>query len=389
MNRWRASLALSWLTWGCGREPLDLLLPSQEKDPCLAFATASDCSENAALGCSFQPNAEGCLSTDPHCRPGRCSSGDPFVRRVERSFLLNGEPFRFAGVSSWGMLQPDACANVKAEEREAWVEQAYDGLVPARAKVARFFAFQNSAGASGTDFTLLDAAVRGARRAGVRLQLVIDDDDGGCSSGVKHDQAWLAGGYQAPEGAYALSYRDYAESLARRYRDEPTVLGYLLIQSFGGADKATLTSFATVMGQRLHGLAPNQLLSIDLAWTGDAETFSELQRLPVVDFIDVDDYTFKYPAADLDPVLLRALSDVDKPAVVGEGAFVLLGKDEVALQARAQAARERVSQWRAWGFSGALFWAYQPGWSEVSEEFDGRPSDPMLQPGGVLASAPW
>jgi hypothetical protein len=262
-------------------------------------------------------------------------------------------------------------------------------LVPAHARVARFFAFQNSAGPSGTDFTLFDAAVRGARRAGVRLQLVLDDDQGGCSSGVKHDTTWFAGGYQQPEGNFALSYRDFAESLARRYRDEPTVLGYLLIQGFGRADKATLASFATDMGQRIHGLAPNQLLSVDLGWSGDAETYVELERLPVVDFVDLDDYTFEYPARDLDPQLLQALTEIDKPVIVGEGAFVLLGADNDALRARALAVSERMSQWRAWGFSGALLWAYQPGWIAVSEEFDARPADPLLQPGGVLASAPW
>jgi hypothetical protein len=387
--RQSARLLPALLAIGCGREQLDLLVPAERDDPCRAFVSQAECSENAVLGCSFQPNAEGCLSSDPSCQPGMCRSGDPFVRRVERSFLLNGEPFRFVGVSSWAMLQPESCTTVKAEERQAWVEQAYDGLVPARAKVARFFAFQNSAGPSGDDFTLLDAAIRSARRAGVRLQLVLESDNGGCSSGVNHDAAWFAGGYQQPEGAYTLSYRDYAESLARRYRDEPTVLGYLLMQGFGAADKATLASFVDDMGQRLHGLAPSQLLSIDLGWGGDAVAFSELERLPAVDFMDIDDYNFKYPTMPLDPVLLNALAEIDKPAVVGEGAFVLLGKDAAALHARADAALQRTSQWRAWGFSGALFWAYQPGWVEVSEEFDARPGDPMLQAGGVLASAPW
>jgi hypothetical protein len=388
----RLALALSLLSAGCGRQDLELLVKADKDDPCLGFTSASDCAANAALGCSFQPNAQGCLSLDPNCRPGMCRGGDPFVRRVERSFFLNGEAFRFAGVSSWALLLPEPCTTIKAKEREAWVEKAYDGLVPARAKVARFFAFQSSAGPSGSDFTLFDAAVRGARRAGVRLQFVLDHNDGGCSQGARRDNAWYMTGHQFPEGNYTHSYRDFAESVAKRYRDEPTVLGYVLIQGLGGADAGVISSFVTEMGQRLHGLAPSQLLSIDLDF-GIAKdggvTYRELEQLPVVDFVDVDDYAFNHPPDPLDPTLLKVLGEIDKPAVIGEGAFKLQGGDNAALAARGQAASMRVQAWKNWGFSGALLWAYQPGWIDISEEFDARPADPMLQPNGVLANAPW
>ena len=388
-----AAAVLGLASLACGRQELDLLVRADQEDPCSSFVRESDCHDNAALGCSFQPNAEGCRSDEPGCQPGMCRGGDPFVRRVERSFFLNGEPFRFAGVSSWALLQPAACATVIAQERESWVEKVYDDLVPGRAKVARFFAFQSSAGASGTDFTLFDAAVRGARRAGVRLQFVLDDNDGGCSQGGRRDNAWYAGGYQSPDGSYALSYRDFAESVAKRYRDEPTVLGYVLLQGLGDADTSALSSFVTEIGQRLHGLAPSQLLSLDLDFGGTSANggaaFRELQQLPVVDFVDVDDYTFEYPPAPLDPTLLAVLAEIDKPATIGEGAFVLEGADRAALAARGEAAKNRMKQWKSWGFSGALLWAYQPGWGAVSEEFDARPGDPILQPGGVLSNAPW
>ena len=111
--------------------------------------------------------------------------------------------------------------------------------------------------------------------------------------------------------------------------------------------------------------------------------------IPAVDFVDVDDYSFKYPTLPLDATLLQVLGAIEKPAVIGEGAFMLQGGDDAALAQRGDEAQKRVAQWRAWGFSGALLWAYQPGWGAVSEEFDARPADPILQPGGVLESAPW
>jgi hypothetical protein len=277
-----------------------------------------------------------------------------------------------------------------------WVESIYEDLVPARAKVARFLAIQTAAGASGTDYTLFDAAVRGARRAGIRIQLVLGDQKGDCGATSEHDNAWYESGYQQPERNYALSYQDFALGVAAHFANEPTVLGYVLVHSFGafeGADPGALSRFATEMGGRLHSTAPNQLLSLDYALHGgtpdDLTTYHDLESLSVADFVDVNDYTKKYPATPLDPTLLKAVQQIDKPAIIGEGAFWLLGIKEADLAARANAARIRMVEWQAAGFSGALFWAYDPGWTEISEEFDARPGDPMLEPGGVVASAPW
>jgi hypothetical protein len=386
-----AALVFALSALGCGRQDLDLLVSTQTEDPCLAFETEDACRANAAQGCSFQPNVEGCLSTDPNCRPGLCQGGDPYVRPVGRSFFLNGDPFRFAGVSGWGLLQGTQCTSSKPEEREAWMQQAYDGLVPSRTKVVRVFAFQSSAGPDGRDFTLFDASVRFARRAGVRLQFVLDHAQGNCSVGGQRENAWYAGGYLGLDGNYTRSYREFAEALALRYRDEPTVLGYVLLQGLGGADPTTMTKFVNDMGQLLHGAARRQLMSLDLTWDGAdaAANYRALQELSVVDLLDVDDYQFQDSLAPLDPVLLETLASIDKPAVVGEGAFLLDGNDTAALARRAQKARERLANWNQWGFAGALLWAYQPGWSAVSEEFDARPEDPLLQPGGVVTNAPW
>jgi hypothetical protein len=379
---------------GCGRQELDLLVGTGSDDPCQTFQSEGECDANAALGCSFQPNAEGCQSRDPSCQPGMCRNGDPFVRRVERSFFLNGEPFRFVGVSSWALLEGSQCTTGKPEDREAWMQRAYDDLVPSRSKVARFFAFQSSAGPNGNDFSLFDSSVRYARRAGVRLIFIIEHATGNCSKGGQRENAWYAGGYQSPDPGYALSYRDFAQALAQRYRDEPTVLGYVLIQGLGdGTDGTALPGFVTEMGQLLHGVAPNQLVSLDLSWNGGGPdggaAYRALQQLPAVDLVDIDDYSFQATLEPLDPALLETLGAIDKPAIVGEGAFVVDSGDDATLAKRAERARQRLSEWRSWGFSGALLWAYQPDWSAASEEFDARPADPLLQPGGVVANAPW
>ena len=68
---WATLAALACSLTGCGRQELDLLSQVQDTDACLSFTTQSDCVANMGLGCWFQPNAEGCLSTDPSCVPLR------------------------------------------------------------------------------------------------------------------------------------------------------------------------------------------------------------------------------------------------------------------------------------------------------------------------------
>lgn len=378
---------------GCGRENLDLLETTSQPDPCLAFSDETGCQSNAALGCSFQPNDVGCRSDDASCGPGLCRSGDPFVRRVDRSFLLSGQPFRFVGVSSWALLLPDRCTQKEADQRDAWLTGAFDDLVASRTKVARMFAFQSSAGASGDDFSFFDAAVRQARRAGVRLVFMLEHSKGGCSEGGERKNDWYAGGFRQPDGSYALSYRSFAEQVATRYRKEPTVLGYVLVESMGDGDPEIIAGFVNEMGQLLHGVAPSQLLSLDLNWgatsANSGASYRRLQSLPVVDYVDVDDYQFEDSLMPMDEVQLGVLRDLDKPAVVAEGAFLLKGGEPADFVERGERVRTRLGEWRNWSFEGALLWAYQPGWGAVSEEFDARAMDPLLQPNGVLAGAPW
>jgi len=389
----RAAAVLAGLACaGCAERALELLVAAEE-DPCSELITQSACDEEAELGCSWQPNDVGCLSTDPTCAPGRCAQGDPFVRRVEDRLLLNGRSFRFVGVGSWALLQPGACGWVDAAESQAWLEEAFDGLVQARISVVRAYGFQSSAGSTGDDYWWFDAAVNAARRAGVRLMFYIENQTGECSSGEWRSDAWYQQGHAYPYGSYAHSYLDHARALAERYRDEPTVLGYTLVQGLRPGDAELALSFASEVGQLLHGVAPNQLISLDLrtGWdASDASLFRQAQELSVVDLMDVVDYPepWEHPEPLLTSVV-EAVRAVNKPRVIGEGAFQLFDDSEQGLIERAERAEQRMLYWQELGFQGALLWNYQPGWLEISEEFDARPADPLLRADGVLARAPW
>ncbi|HEY3499656.1 MAG TPA: hypothetical protein VGK73_33425, partial [Polyangiaceae bacterium] len=94
-------LALAFLA--CGSEYVDPIqrVPVPSADACSEWLTESECLADAAHGCSFQPNARGCKTTDAQCTSGSCRSGDPFVRsRPAQGLWLLGQPYRFVGTVS-------------------------------------------------------------------------------------------------------------------------------------------------------------------------------------------------------------------------------------------------------------------------------------------------
>jgi hypothetical protein len=393
ISRAGATLLLPLLA-GCGRQNLDLIVTAD----CREFETESACAEHS---CHFQPNPEGCKSTDPSCPAGVCLADDGFVKVEGRNFVLNGEHFDFKGVSTWAVLQQGTCATVR-EDREPWLQEAFDGLVGSGAKVVRGYAFQNAAVPNGVDFAFFDSAIRFARRAGVRLQFALDHEQGQneCSEGPPRDTAWYSEGYKNRDGSYTQSYLDYATTVATRYANEPTVLGYVLVQSMnvqGNIDASALGTFVETVGARVRTSAPRQLLSLDLSWgKTPPASFKDIERLPAVDLINLDDYQRDAIPTPPEAGLRTTLDQLNKPAVVGETAFSTTGPDAAALLDRATRANLRVQEWHDFGaVSGLLFWAYQPGWTfsndpgKPAEAFDSRDEDPLLQPGGVLDKMTW
>jgi len=88
-------------------------------------------------------------------------------------------------------------------------------------------------------------------------------------------------------------------------------------------------------------------------------------------------------------VLRSDIAALGKPAVIGEAGFTVTDASAASLAARAQRVQARMDAWAAAGFSGAILWDFDPGWTEPECHFDARSEDPLLGPDGVLAHAPW
>jgi hypothetical protein len=383
---------------GCTDARLDLLetntVAPRPSDNACAELDQAECAARMDEGCAWGPRLSGCLSSDAACTTGQCLQGDLFVRRAGQRLLLGGEPFRFVGVGAWSFTRQPGCEWAAGL---SWIQRAFDDLVQANVTVLRLYAFQPGAGPTASDFSRLDQLVSEARRSGIRLLLLLEDTEGSCSGGKPRDDEWFASGYREPEPSRALSYRDWAVAVARRYRDEPTVLGYTPVHQFHGDNPSVLLDFVQDIGAALKAEAGNQLLTLDASLFSPATTiqgqpspFERLQALDLVDVVDVADYSDQ---GLVDPALVESVqplsASLGKPAIVNEVAVSTLDASPAALAARAARVDERLTALYVQGFAGALLWDFTPGWRTPLYSFDARADEPLMGPSGVLARAPW
>ncbi|WP_244308993.1 cellulase family glycosylhydrolase [Kineococcus rubinsiae] len=327
-----------------------------------------------------------------------CSAdeADGFVTREGRQLVVDGSPFRFVGVNLYDAAASDrySCrpaSRIPAddlEEQFRWLRE------DAGVTVVRFWAYQTYTD-SGRDFSAVDRVVEAARRAGVRLLPVLEDGPGDCSTGepgTSLAQAdggrYYSEGYRRPYGDARSSLRDYARAIATHYRDEPTILGWMLVNEAETSERdsrgrSVLVSFAGDLSAVVHAADPNHLVTLGTqgngAPGGSGADFREVYNQQGLDFVEVHDWarygsdTEALPGADgttlPDPGSAECTStsapvacsfaiarEIGKPLVVGEAGIT--ATDAAGRQRRADLLQAKVSAALTAGAAGYLLWHY-------------------------------
>ncbi len=362
-------------------------------DACLAFTSESECNANATNGCSFQPNVVGCHADDPTCPAGICRSGDPFVRRSGGTLSLHGAPYAFLGAVSWGIAwAPDGCKLLGSLDEG--IERTFADLVDARVSALKIWAFQSYAGPSGTDYSSFERVVGAARRAGVRLVFVLENHWGDCSSGGERNDAWYAGGFEQPYGAYPLSFPDYARGLVTHFRDEPTVLAWEIMHEARAEQFAPIDLFAERMSAVVGEADQNHLIALGLdngdspgtSREGDPSSYRLLHEHAPIDLLDAHDFNTEGETLTESTAELAVLAaSMGKPLFSGATGVVLADASPAALSARAAIVEDKLEAAVAAGVVGFLVYDIIPDWTEPTWSFDGRDGEPLAGPDGVLA----
>jgi hypothetical protein len=257
--------------------------------------------------------------------------GAGFVVRSGTRLTLAGTPYRFDGLNMYTAVQAPCW----------WQEGLAQGLtaIGSGQEVARVFAFQRTATTNGVrDWRYMDAALATFKAHGVRVIWVLTDQWNGqpCTdSATDRTLGWYQTGYKTTvEGA--TTYRDWVAQVVTRYRNDPTILAWQLVNegearnANGSCSEASATaalrSFADDVGGLVQSLDANHLVSLGTTAGECGSNEADYQHIyssASIDLCDYHDYGFATsPMSNTDPynglqASINRCHAIGKPLMVG------------------------------------------------------------------------
>jgi mannan endo-1,4-beta-mannosidase len=326
------------------------------------------------------------------------ASTESFVTRSGSQLSLDGKPFRFTGINVYNAVNSNLCWYPLASG--PLLDDSLTAMGPG-VQVVRGWFFQNFATINGArDWTAFDHVLDLARAHGVRVMPTLtnqwaDCDGPGGGAGIYKNEAWYAGGYKSATTPGSLvPYWDWVAEIVTRYRDEPTILAWQLINeaevkpskdagcSANGGQ--TLRAFADDVSGLIKSLDPNHLVSLGTIGGGQCGTqsgeYKSVHDVPGIDLCEYHDFGSPSVAIPGDQwnglqVRIDQCNELDKPMFIGE--VGINPADVGGFAGRAAALAAKLKARRLAGVDGELVWAWNAfGSSPVT--FDVGPGDPVL-----------
>lgn len=182
-----------------------------------------------------------------------------FVYASGNRLMLGGQPWRAVGVNQWDLEAWKAIAGndegcyYQHTDLDAYFDATFAAVATQlEATAVRTFGFMQFNTGGGEDFGSTDKLLYYARKHNVRVIPVLGFQYGICGEPVK-DSAWYHGaspGYRDParSGPYGISYRDYVKAVVARYKDDPTIAFWQLMNEAASyTDPTALTDFSRDM----------------------------------------------------------------------------------------------------------------------------------------------
>jgi mannan endo-1,4-beta-mannosidase len=366
---WHAALlALATvLVIGCDRSPIT---GDQITDPGLNAAADASSGGAAAVG-----------------------GGSPFVTRTGTQLVLKGKLYRFTGLNIYNANSSGTCWYAMAS---GTILDRSLAAIGAGKEAFRSWFFQSLATTGGQrDWSAFDHTLSVARSHRVKVIATLTNQWGDCEAGGYKTDSWYTGGYTQLDPGGIASYRDWVAEVVTRYRDDPTILAWQLINEAEvkpsrdatcSAGAATiLKAFAADVSGLIKSLDPNHLVSLGTMGGGQCGAQSaEYQDVYSVASIDLCEYHDYQPLAPMPgdqynglQVRIDQCNALEKPLFVGETGII---PNHVGgtLEGRAAALKAKLrAQFRA-GVVGDLVWAWSALGSTL-DSYDVGPGDPVLK----------
>jgi len=323
----------------------------------------------------------------PTASPTPSPTGIPsaFVTACGQALCLSGQPYVFTGLNVYNANSRWTCWYPFGSQLDESLSVVHGD------EAIRAWFFDPLAMTNGQrDWSKFDETFASLRAAGLRAVVTLADQGGTCDGGVYRDANWYASGYKG-------AYRSYVSQIVTRYRTEPAILMWQLVNeaevktsesgSCAPNAAALLQSFAADMAGLVKSIDQNHLLSMGTIGSGQcgasgSTDYRALHAIPGIDLCEYHDYNPEPMPGDQWNGLQTRINDcaaVGKPMFAGEmGALGSIG-----LQARADQFAAKFSAQLGAGIDGILLWAWcdpamgpQPACN--SSNYDITPGDPAL-----------
>lgn len=298
----------------------------------------------------------------------------PFVTSLGTVLTLRGRTFLFVGVNRYNLLAINPPGGSYRGCGDSWTDdqlaQWFSEVNSLGVTVVRFWAFQEFT-ASGADFSQLDKLLSLAGDYDIKLVPVLENQWSSCTAGGYKYDTWYQNGYLSPYGSYPTSYKDYVGQIVSRYKDDPRILMWQLMNEAEGKDTSgnsnaqALYDFALDMSAYVKSIDPNHLVSLGTMGGGQPGTqkgdYRWIHSIPTIDLLEYHDYdepvSFSANLAQRveDSVALR------KPLFVGEAGIKSNCSEPDCLSPDERAALFDAKMGAAFdnGVSGYMIWSYR------------------------------
>jgi mannan endo-1,4-beta-mannosidase len=302
--------------------------------------------------------------------------------------VLNGQTYRFTGLNIYNANSRNNCWYSLGYNDSALQSSLND--IGSGKEAFRAWFFQRMAQSSGKrDWSAFDHTLAVAKANGYRVIVTLTDHWGACDSPKKGD--WFyGGGYKQVQSGDLVSYRDWVREIVTRYKDDPTVLMWQMVNEAESPTHSHLQAFAGDIAKLIKSIDARHLVSLGTMGGGQAGTagddYRKLHAIPEIDVCEYHDYgspTATMPGDQYNGLKVRfdQCNALNKPLFIGE-VGILLDAVGSSTSERARLFEEKMKAQFAAGAVGYLPWAWVARGQSAYESYLIGPNDPAL---GVLS----
>jgi hypothetical protein len=244
----------------------------------------------------------------PAPTPTPSASPSGFVARCGGGLCVDGQPYVFTGLNIYNANSQSNC----------WYTLGSGGALDSSLtaigsgqEAFRAWFFQRLAMANGVrDWSAFDHTLAVAAAHGERVIVTLTNQWGDCEnvagSPVYKSETWYQTGYKSTvDPGMTATYRDWVREVVSRYRNNPTVLAWQMINegeartsgtgSCSSTAEATVRSWAIDVSGLIQSLDANHLVSLGTIGNGQCGTstgtsYEDLHAISTIDLCEYHDY---------------------------------------------------------------------------------------------------